>query len=322
MQRGRSAFLCPLHYQICWTTYTFVETFFDNTGKLPTMSSENIFNKLWVIESLPYGELETGKNLVDNQLEEAKKAHSSLQVSFEQPATKAELIAVLMKIKQEAKNGVYPMIHFECHGCKDGLGAANRELIGWEEIRDIFIDINRCCGLNLMIVVAACNGVHLIKVSTQLDAAPFWAVIGPEKKVMAGDIQDDFGEFYKIFFEYLDGDKALEALNRGKSGHQRIYHFHTAEGLFLKAYRKYFKNHCTDEGREKRIESLISQAMEDPKVRQRGADWVRAQVEKSFSKENEHFECKKQQFFFMDEYPENRSRFNISMKDVTDPELP
>lgn len=35
--------------------------------------SGNIFNKLRVIESLPSGELRTGKNLFDNQLDKAKQ---------------------------------------------------------------------------------------------------------------------------------------------------------------------------------------------------------------------------------------------------------
>ena len=286
------------------------------------MSSSNIFTKLWVIESLPDGELKTGKNLVENQLEDTNKAQPNLKVAFEQPVTKSELFEILEKIKNESSSGEYPMIHFECHGCEDGLGVASGELVEWDELREYFIDINRSCQLNLMIVVAACNGAHLIKVSTKLDAAPFWAIIGPEKEVIAGDIQDNFGDFYKTFFNDLDGDKAIEVLNQGKLGRDRKYHFLSAEKLFSRAYLTYYKSHCIGKGKRERIESLTSQAMQNPEVKERGVKWARDQVKKGLCEEDNHFEKLKKRFFFINKYPENANRFKISREDIVDEKQP
>lgn len=280
------------------------------------MNSGNIFNKLWVIESLPDGELKTGKNLVENQLENAKKIHPDLEVAFEQLVTKAELFDVLEEIKNESSQGCYPLIHFECHGCEDGLGMASGELVEWDELREYFIEINYCCQLNLMIVIAACNGAHLIKVSTKLDAAPFWAIIGPEVEVTAGNIQDNFGKFYESFFSDLDGDKAIRVLNQGKSHSERQYHFISATGLFSRAYRTYYKSHCIGKGKKERIESLTSQAMQNPDVQKHGVKWARNQVKKGLAAEDQHFEKLKNRFFFIESYPENHNRFKISREEI------
>ena len=280
------------------------------------MDSGNTFNKLWVIESLPDGELKTGKNLVENQLENAKKMHPDLEIAFEQPVTKAELFDILDKIKNEASKGSYPMIHFECHGCEDGLGMASGELVEWDELREHFIEINYSCQLNLMIVVAACNGAHLIKVSTKLDAAPFWAIIGPEVEVPAGDIQDNFGEFYKSFFTNLDSGKAISVLNQGKSRSERQYHFLSAVGLFSRAYLKYYKSHCIGKGKKERIEALTSQAMQNPDVKRHGVNWARKQIKKGLAAEDQHFKKIKNRFFFLERYPENRNRFMISREEI------
>lgn len=42
-------------------------------GYKQNMARESIFNKLWVIESLPEGDLKTGTSLVDNQLKIVKQ---------------------------------------------------------------------------------------------------------------------------------------------------------------------------------------------------------------------------------------------------------
>lgn len=278
--------------------------------------SEHIFNKLWVIESLPQGELRTGKNLFDNQLDKAKSAHQDLDVEFTNPMTKSDLIEVLEKIKNEALSGIYPMIHFECHGCKEGLGTACGDLVKWDEIREILIEINRSTKLNLMIVIAACNGAHLIKVSNKLDAAPFWAMIGPNVEVTAGQLQNNFGQFYESFFFDLNGDKAITILNEGATHQDRTYHFYSAAGIFSKAFREYYKNHCVGKGKKVRVEHLVSELMKNPDTMLRGVAWARKQVKKTLASEDQYFDMVRKRYFFINQFPENDKRFSISMNDI------
>ncbi len=281
------------------------------------MDSGSLFNKLWVIESLPENELKTGKALVEGQLEEAKRANPDLSVAFEQPQTKEELINLLEKIWDEAiSSSLYPMIHFECHGCPDGIGVANHELVTWEDLRKILIEINQACRLNLMIVLAACNGAHLIKVATKMDRAPFWAIIGPEVEVTAGELEKNFGEFYKVFFDKLDGDAAIEALNQGVTRQDRKYHFLSSIGLFIKAYTKYYMDYCRGKGKRDRVENLVTQAMQDSQVRHRGVNWARKKVKQGLGAKDAHFNKMKNRFFFIDLFPENASRFPLNHDDV------
>ncbi len=281
------------------------------------MDDRSSFHKLWVIESLADGELKTGRNLVDTQLAQAKLSHPDLIVSFESPHSKNQLLHVLNVIRDEAKNiGLCPMIHFECHGSPDGLTTASGEFVEWEELRQSLIEINCACRLNLVIVLAACNGIHLIKVVTKLDRAPFWGVIGPETEVTAGAIERDFGAFYDEFFKSLDGIKALKALNLGTNSTSWTYHFRSAANLFTKAYVHYYKEHCVGSGLESRIEALTDQVLQNPKVGNLDRTWARAQVAERLKNGQQDFSRMKNQFFFIDLFPENRDRFPLSYQDV------
>lgn len=281
------------------------------------MEGSSLFNKIWVIESLPEGDLKTGTALVEGQLEEAKRAYPELAVAFEQPKTKLELLDVLEKVRADTLlNDNYPMIHFECHGCPDGLGTATNEIITWDELRKILIGINQACRLNLVIVLAACNGVHLIKTATKMDRAPFWAIIGPEVEVTAGDIMISFREFYKTFFETMNGDKAIDALNKGVARPDRTYHFLSAVGLFIKAYTKYYSKYCTGKRFRERAEDLITEAMKNPDVRSRGVKWVRSQVKSALADKDVNFNKLKNRFFFIDCFPENKERFPLSHSEM------
>lgn len=198
------------------------------------------FHKLWVIESLEDGDLKTGTRLVEDRLFIARLRHKHLEVEHRRPTSKTELIKELETIRDEALyQGLYPLIHFDCHGDPNRLQTTNADHITWEELRRLLIQINHACRCNLMIVIAACNGINLIKCCTKLDRAPFYAAIGPETKVKAGKIERDFQTFYSKLFEDLDGDAALRALNGGKEGPERTYHFISSAGIFARAYRKY-----------------------------------------------------------------------------------
>ena len=129
------------------------------------MDNKSIFNKLWVVESLPEGELKTGTSLVENQLTGAKQKHKDLIVAFIKTVTKADLIDVLHRICDEARSeDMTPMLHIECHGCPDGLYVASGELVEWDDLREILIEINHACRLNLVIVLKLLDDANYLAV--------------------------------------------------------------------------------------------------------------------------------------------------------------
>ena len=302
-----------IYSSISWKIFTFINAI----RAARSMSSESLFNKLWVIESLLEGDLKTGQNLVDNQLAQAKRSQPDLIVSLERPDTKKRFLKLLGEIRDQTQNdGLYPMLHFECHGCPDGLVTASDELVAWDDLRETLIEINYACRLNLVITLAACNGAHLIRVATKLDKAPFWAIIGTEVEVTAGNVEHDFGAFYSTFFKSLDGDAAVAALNKGNSGSDRQYHFWSAAGLFLRAYARYHKVYCVGKGRRERVENIVTQAMQNPNIRSRGVSWARKKVKEGLSNGEMYFNKKKERFFFIDQFPENAQRFPLTYSDV------
>ncbi|MDD2558794.1 MAG: hypothetical protein PHH87_11010, partial [Desulfuromonas sp.] len=149
-----------------------------------------------------------------------------------------------------------------------------------------------------------------------LDAAPFWAIIGPEVEVTAGHIQHNFGRFYESFFSDLDGDEAISILNEGVDRPDRTYHFVSAAGLFSRAYRTYYKSHCVGKGKKARVEHLVSEAMKSPEVKTRGVAWARQQVKQGLACEDQHFDKLRKRFFFIDQFPENDARFSLSREQI------
>lgn len=266
---------------------------------------------------MPDGDLKTGTRLVEDQLSIAQSRYENLEVAHRRPTSKAELLKDLETIRDGALlEGTYPFIHFDCHGNPDGLQTANGDHISWEELRLLLIQINYACKCNLMVVIAACNGINLIKCCTKLDRAPFYAAIGTETKVKAGKLEQDLLAFYSKFFEDLNGDDAVRALNEGREGSERTYHFRSSSGIFANAYRKYYNDNCIGRGKAARREYLLTKIAENPQAKERGFRWIRQMIRKALSDEGQYFIEKRDRFFFSDKFPENKSRFSFSLSDV------
>ncbi|WP_020161423.1 hypothetical protein [Methylobacter marinus] len=283
------------------------------------MDTGTEFNKVWIIESLRPGDVETGKSLYNDVLLPISQSNPDLHVGIECPVDRDTFFEALEQVKSESERGLFPILHFECHGGKEGLQLGNDQIIEWHELRDALIRISIASNLNVVIVVAACNGIHLINVCTQLDRAPFWAVIGPEDEVMDLEVKRDFAAFYRKFFESLNGNDAILALNRGVQGQDRPYHFLSSIGLFKLAYIAYHRTSCQGKGKQARIEDLVTQAMKDPKCKALGVSEVRRRIKEGLAQEDRHFQNQKKRFFLMDLYPDNAIRFPITYDDIISP---
>jgi hypothetical protein len=281
------------------------------------------FNKIWIIESLRDGDLKTGTRLVEDRLSIAQSRYENLEVAHRRPTSTTELMKDLETIRDEALfQGIYPFIHFDCHGDANGLQTTNGDHVTWEELRRILIQINHACRCNLVILIAACNGINLIKCCTKLDRAPFYAAIGPETEVKAGKIERDLQAFYSKFFEDLNGDDAVRALNDGKEGSERTYHFRSACGIFASAYRKYYDDYCVGKGLVARKEQLLTTSLESPGAKKRELRDIRKLIKVALSTEEQHFTEMRDRFFFVDKFPENKERFNLSLSDVLQQDEP
>lgn len=275
------------------------------------------FDKLWVLESLKEGELKTGRSLVEDPLVTAAASCTNLKLEYRTPSSKKEFFEVLDLIRAQATNqGHTPILHFECHGSKEGLELASGELVQWQELRDRLIAINQACRTHLIITVAACDGAHLIKVAAVLDRAPFWAIIATEGEIAAGALAEDFGNFYRELFSSMNGDAAIKALNRGITDARRRYKFISAAGLFARAYRKYHERYCVGQARQERVEELVTQKLEQSAGRELHIGTVRKQIKQELANHGKHFDTLKKRFFSIDQFPENQARYNFTLEDI------
>lgn len=284
------------------------------------MKYSSLFNKIYILESIPSGELKSGFRLYEDVIQQAQMQHGNLSSSYLDIQNKNQFYEGLLLIEKQARKAdLYPMLHIDCHGSKSGLMLKSGEEIVWSELRDYLIGINEACRLNLIITLAACSGAYLIYVAERLDRAPFCALIAPDHEISAGEGEADFKAFYETFFKTLSGDEAIVALNRGIIDDHRKYHFFSIEGLFLKAYAKHIANNNMGKGKERRIEELLTESRKNLGFRRRNIGDIRKMIKERLKQEEEsHFYKVKKHFFFEDIYPENGKEFSITYEQVID----
>ena len=77
-------------------------------------------------------------------------------------------------------SGRAPIIHIETHGTSDetGLVLSSGEFVPWSALKGLLTTINITCRLNLLVVLAACNGWGLLEIVQATDRAPLWGIWG------------------------------------------------------------------------------------------------------------------------------------------------
>ena len=177
--------------------------------------AECSFNKLYLIQSLEDGDLKTGTRLALDTL--TPLCH---QLGFGLTAydvkNKAQFLKVLDVIYNECSNEqkpIYPILHLEIHGDHSGLGISpSNEDVTWAEFADHCRKINRASKNNLFVVMAVCHGYQSILSVDIKDVTPFYILIGPERTVTAGYIEDHFPKFYETLIRKQDIDAAIQVI--------------------------------------------------------------------------------------------------------------
>jgi hypothetical protein len=274
------------------------------------MKTTAIFNKIYIIESLP--QMHSGQRLEDTIFWKGLALDGPV-CELSQPQRSVELLSVLDKIKRETDEGIYPIIHIEAHGSKEGLKIASDEFIAWEVFRERLAMINVACRNNLLVTMAACEGAYLFQVVKPTERAPFCGLIGPKKKIPAGELESDYSAFYSELLESLDGNRAIEKLNTNSPESHR-YLFFGCNYLFVLAYGRYHSRQCTGAGLRKRTERLVSDARAKGLMHKLSLKEIRRLVKKHLrDMQEEYFEKYKDHFLMIDIYPDLRARWDLSL---------
>src|SRR5712664_3228634 len=100
--------------------------------------------------------------------------------TYEAPA-KAALLDALERIEAAAAQGCRPLLYLDMHGSaeKGVESAASGEYVSWATMVEKFRRINIATGNNLVVIAAACFGLHAIKQTTITRPVPFFMMMAP-----------------------------------------------------------------------------------------------------------------------------------------------
>lgn len=276
--------------------------------------SENRFNTIVIIDSIPEGELNTARQLRDD-LEIISAAFANeLAVLLMRVNCHADLNTSMAAILQNLKSeGQFPLIHLEAHGLDDenGFVLADGSGCSWKQLKDYVTPINIAMGLNLMVVMATCFGGSFSKAIITTDRAPLWGLLGPVRELSASQVQTDFGKFYRTFFESNSGSDAIKTLNNNNP--EGLYFMTSAQNWFYDVWRNYKEKQCTKEKIEERARAMYRKLKADKVPKIPGVGSLKRRLK---STEEASFNKFRDFYFMYDLYPNNRERFPVSYREA------
>ena len=246
-----------------------------------------------------------------------------LSAQYHSVDTASQFVEVFKRIKSGTiENNWFPHIHLECHGNEDGISLNNGFKIPWGSLAQLTTDINDVTKNNLVVSMALCYGGHFnVTLINKLNAAktsraPALAIIGPEKVITYGQLQDGFSAFFDTFLTTRNLAEAVKDLNV-KSNYQGRYIYYTCEQMYESLINLYTKESInrdfgTEANFRSRMSSIIKQYQQIYKTRitQKQIKLLR---DKMLDKSTylELMEDMRKTYYWIDKYPENNNRFRM-----------
>jgi len=267
----------------------------------------NRFNQILVVDSIPAGDLNTAKRLMEDLGSYSVAYAPSPPVKYVRVETGDELIEQINTCRKDAlEQDIIPMLHIECHGDEDGFQFADGSLADWEELKLPITELNVATGLNLMIAVAACTGGALAKVLRMSDRAPFWGLIGPTKTVTPTALEKAYRALYLTLLSTKSPAEAVKAMDEATE--PGLFWRTTAQGLFEKGWTGYKKEYCTPTALDLRAKRMQERFIQLSEKSPPNLEELRARL---VEHEPKAFERYRASFFMYDLFPEHQARFPV-----------
>ncbi|MBX0290129.1 hypothetical protein K3G63_06745 [Hymenobacter sp. HSC-4F20] len=238
------------------------------------------YNKIWVVESLPKHEKQTG-TILFNDLIKRKTDQSNILTSALEPVNrKRNLVRFLKRVEDYVEQKAQlPYLHFEVHGSRTGLELASGETMSWEELAGYLRNINIATRNNLVVSLASCYGGYMFTEISPIVEAPFCGIIGPLSKVGMGEIEEGF---YNFFENMLTGDgleNAIQALNEVNPSNPK-FQFVPAEAVFESVSLDLQKMYQDPVFRKNKVYELTDRALKNRTIRNSRSIWsIQAAIE-------------------------------------------
>ncbi|MEX1013829.1 MAG: hypothetical protein WDZ80_01550 [Candidatus Paceibacterota bacterium] len=280
---------------------------------MKNIHSECSFDSIVVIESLEEGH-KTGRKLANEDLY-VQGTVNKINISYCPVSNSEEFHDVLYKIDRDihygfqqilGKGSSKPILHVEAHGSRNGIQLLSGEIFPWPIFTDWCRRLNRPMLNNLLVVLALCKGFKAIFDVDMTSLTPYWGLIGSEENI--SDTLAQFSGFYIELFKTGDVQNSMVKLDDS-------YQLFLCEKIFITTFLKYYVNHCRGQGKQERLERLVTKFREKNPTR----DYTEARkiLRENLKKAGFSFEQFKNRFLLAD-LPGNEDRFNFDFELIED----
>ncbi|MFK2904108.1 hypothetical protein ISP17_09030 [Dyella ginsengisoli] len=265
------------------------------------------FNQILVVDSIPTGERNTARELHQDVCLRARLFAPAPEVLYHRLESRGQLLALLSELAAAASAaGDIPVLHIECHGNNDGLEFADKSFATWADIKEPLTALNVATGMNLLVVVAACNGSAITNTLGPTDRAPLHGLIGPIRSVLPSELMSAYLALYETLLRTRSARLAVDDM-RATSPDTFVYR--PAQWFFQHVWDQYQATQETPEARLERGRKMAANPPDDyvgPPVRPEQFAQLLA------DKNREFFDKYRRIFFLCDLFPEHETRFPVN----------
>ncbi len=282
-----------------------------------TYNTSFSFDSVAVIESIPAGELRTGRDLFETTLAPASTADPGFVSELYEVRSRPQFLGALAAIHEVARShGRSPIVHIECHGGRDGVHLSNGDTVTWAHIAPRLTVINKQSRMNLMVVAAMCHGWYMTEVLRPVDRAPAFGIIGATEEVKAGQLLAAMQRLYTVLTGPThDLRAALDAANDGAPFRDWTYRMEGAETTLCKVFTHYVRSLHTEETQEQRVSRLVAEAARLRTLDVTQTMQLRQQFTAWLSDHEQWFMHYRTRFLLLDLIPGNEHRFPLRFRE-------
>jgi hypothetical protein len=265
-------------------------------------------SELVILQSLPRHETQTG-SLLKEALNTIHRV--PIPVTLVDVPTADSFLRLIdhMQMCSEKSRGAWiPMLHFEIHGSREGLGLASDEFLSWETIAPYLRKLNVTVRNSIVLVLGVCSGAFAMTAAANspFEPSPFYGLVGPDQPVPAAYLPDAFEAFYVKLLGTGDFVPAVDSLRQ----YLPEYSGYDTATLFRLGWSKYVERSRGEQLAERveRIVGRISEAqivgmseMADARVA------IAQQIQQTVLHRDDHYS----HFIMTDIYPEIAERFPV-----------
>jgi len=130
--------------------------------------------------------------------------------------------------------------------------AASHEFVSWLALVQKLRLINIATGNDLVVIAAACFGLHAIKQTMITEAAPFFMLIAPEQEIKIGFLMD---RIFLFFQKMLSTGDVMAAYRDNLEPEMKVFH---CVRVFAVSMAKYISRYCKGKTGQARRERLLT----------------------------------------------------------------